>query len=106
MLSCLYLHFVWKPGIRRQGDFKRYFRPKEKGEMNVINAFMLANLILINSGFSFYKQEPKLTSSRRGDSVRNMFIHTRKSEGPLRTRHPSRIVFAHIYMCLLVWGIF
>lgn len=70
--------------------------------MNFITAFVVTNLILINSGFSLYKIELKLTSSRRGDSVCSMFIHTRKSEGPLRTRHPSRIVFAH---CVCWFGV-
>lgn len=39
----VYSHFVWQPGIRRQGDFKRYFRPNEENEVKVINTVMLAN---------------------------------------------------------------
>lgn len=39
----MYLHFVWQPGVRRQGDFKRYFRPNEEERMCVISILMLAN---------------------------------------------------------------
>lgn len=39
----VYSHFVWQPGVRRQGDFKRYFRPNEEDEMSVISTLMLAN---------------------------------------------------------------
>lgn len=28
-------HFVWKPGVRRQRDFKRYFRPEGEGKKSI-----------------------------------------------------------------------
>lgn len=36
----MHLHFVWQPGIRRQGDFKRYFRPNKEGGICVISKYM------------------------------------------------------------------
>ena len=38
----VYLHFVWQPGVRRQGDFKCYFRPKEEDIISVFNILTLA----------------------------------------------------------------
>lgn len=49
----VYSHFEWQPGIRRQGDFKRYFRPKREGEIHVMTAFVLTNLVLIHLGIIF-----------------------------------------------------
>lgn len=39
----VYSHFVRQPGIRRQGDFKRHFRPNEGYEKTIISTLMLAN---------------------------------------------------------------
>lgn len=39
----VYSHFIRQPGVRRQGDFKRYFRPNEEDKMSVITALKLAN---------------------------------------------------------------
>lgn len=38
-----YSHFVWEPGVRRQGDFKRYFRPNREGNMSDVSTAMPAN---------------------------------------------------------------
>lgn len=41
-----YSHFVWQPGVRRQRDFKRDFRPDEDDEeeqMSIISTEMLSN---------------------------------------------------------------
>lgn len=35
----MHLHFVWKPGVRRQGDFKRYFRPNGEKRTNIIRIY-------------------------------------------------------------------
>lgn len=38
----VYSHFVWQPGVWRQGDFKRYFRPDEEAEKSINSDMMLA----------------------------------------------------------------
>lgn len=55
----LYSHFVWKPGVRRQGDFKRYFRPNVEDENSVISTDMLSNEYDMYSGMKYTRKGKK-----------------------------------------------
>lgn len=47
-----YSHFVWEPGVRRQGDFKRYFRPNGEDNRSVVSTAMPPDKYRTHSGIT------------------------------------------------------
>lgn len=47
-----YSHFVWEPGVRRQGDFKRYFGPNGEDNMSVVSTATPAYNYRTHSGIN------------------------------------------------------
>lgn len=62
-------HFVWQPGVRREGNFKSYFGPKQQEEKSAVNIQAMGFSENSNSKKTSNKKEAKLTSCMRSRNV-------------------------------------